>query len=574
MGTELTLWRRTGTARIGVEPALLRAIPLRGVGRVPVVIGTAHIALVTYNDQAKTYDYRLLDSLGGQIWQTSLGNGGYASPVYNPDANAILVPFGLTSFAELNATTGATLWSLDLGVRVRSTPAKIPDGYLVGVANRLVRFSSGQVQETKVFPGRMLFGITSVYKNLVFGLSLGRDNEDTFTAVVAYDIDSLAQIWETRIGPAQIISCDTCGVSIVPELDQVFANGTDGSVYCLDAMTGQVRWTAPLGDGNSVETIWRSAPSVDQRYVLTGSLEGSLTCLSTSTGVVVWKTNADPLGVWSPSLILAEVAVVHSGTWLRGVNLAKGDIVWSIPIGFDGYTQPVELDGLVLISGGDPPDDGYMLWVNPRELADPIPAQVEYRMGETRDFLEINLNMTKDVKEVRLDLRLFGRSGDERFQLTPGGSFRWSGDVSADKRLAEAVVFGTIIERGQPRPFSLCIDTGVAKAPSVLSARTLGDNELPIPQATYTGSGGAVLAAVAATHGRALDPADIALAAEFMRTSIGVKPHHIWRGGAGRILAASRFPLLEMSNQVPTEIEVLEVLTRWEGAATQKENES
>ncbi|MCX7428218.1 MAG: PQQ-binding-like beta-propeller repeat protein, partial [Planctomycetia bacterium] len=71
-----------------------------------------------------------------------------------------------------------------------------------------------------------------------------------------------------------------------------FGSSANGKVYCLDAATGKIRWTA-LTDGPV-----RLAPMIVDGRAYVGSDDGRVYCLDAKDGSTVWKLRASPEDRW------------------------------------------------------------------------------------------------------------------------------------------------------------------------------------------------------------------------------------------------------------------------------------
>lgn len=67
-----------------------------------------------------------------------------------------------------------------------------------------------------------------------------------------------------------------------------FGSNADNTLYCLDASTGQVRWSFPVGG------IMRFAPWLANGQVFVGSDDGHVYCLRARDGRLKWKTHIGP----------------------------------------------------------------------------------------------------------------------------------------------------------------------------------------------------------------------------------------------------------------------------------------
>ena len=121
-----------------------------------------------------------------------------------------------------------------------------------------------------------------------------------------------------------------------------FGSSVDNKVYCLDAATGQIRWTAITGGPI------RLAPTVAEGKVYVGSDDGCGYCLDAADGSVVWKFRAAPedqrvlgsgrmISLWPiRSSILVDGGVAYltagifpaEGVFLFALDAATGKEIW------------------------------------------------------------------------------------------------------------------------------------------------------------------------------------------------------------------------------------------------------
>lgn len=555
----MQVWRRHEMPLIYKAARIVHAIALKGVGRVPVQVEDGVVVSVFLRSN-KTYTFRFFDRDMRQKWLQVLPAGGYASPVYVPERSGLWVPFNYSEVAELDAQNGEVRWTIDFDMRVRSAPIfdRKSGAYLMAIGNTIVRYNEGKILQQKELPAHFFFGLPLYSEGIFLTLAARRHNGNRQNTVIALDSETLSILWEANVGESCVISSDTSGLGIEPDNRCVVVNAPPGRVVCLDIQTGKELWSVDLGITN-----WRSAPEVTKENVYVGSLEGDLVALSTKSGQVRWHIHLDPLGIWSPPLIsVNKTLIVHGGTWLWGVNADDGSIKWAVPVGFNAYTRPVRYNDYVVISGGDPPDDGYLFWIRTQPCDPRGQYRAQYIFGQDRDYLIIECELDKDVQEVRLDLSPFGRSC-ETICRREGSKFRWEGVIDIQKRWAESVIVGRMYRReGSPTWFTIWVDTGSTRDVRDATKRVIYDFDAS-SQVDAISSGGAIISALLSRWGRVANPDDIVQAARWMKNK-GVDPHHLWRGGGARILTANQFPLPESTKQQLTPEEVEDLISRWE----------
>ncbi|HUG68100.1 MAG TPA: PQQ-binding-like beta-propeller repeat protein [Pirellulaceae bacterium] len=128
-------------------------------------------------------------------------------------------------------------------------------------------------------------------------------------------------------------------------------NNTD-TVYCLDADSGEERWThsyaAPLND-KFFEGGPTSTPAVDEDVVYTLSQTGNLFCFEAVGGEVRWSKNiAEEANVRVPGWGFGGSPVVHENQLLlavgetgTAVDKRTGELLWSSADKDAGYATPM-----------------------------------------------------------------------------------------------------------------------------------------------------------------------------------------------------------------------------------------
>ncbi|WP_369373628.1 PQQ-binding-like beta-propeller repeat protein [Promicromonospora sp. Populi] len=555
------LWRRAAPREDGdVRATVLAATPLHGVGRVPLV--TPHgVLTVGYDDQAKTFDYRLTSDDHEERWRRSFPMGSYAQSIYNPETDELCVPNSFTKYTALDPHDGRVRWEADLGSRIRSTAIAVGDRYIIFIGNHVLEFGADGVTELAVLPGSIFFGKPVASSERLYSLAGLRRGEKTSLAIVCFERSSAQICWATSIGRDYVVASDTAGPGLDDVNGLVVAGTSDGHAVAVDVDTGVIRWKTELPDrGVAV----RSAPGVADGIVAVGTLEGALHLLRSVDGSILRSSEVDPLGIWSTPAIHEGSIYVHGGAWLSRRSIADLSVDWEVPIGFNAYSAPIIAEAdRVLICGGDPPADGYLVSVSLTDTEAPVRVESKYVTGIDRDFLRVEYQTDAPADEIDLDLRHFGRTGHERMLRNGPGSYYWAGEVDQGKRYAEVAILGRLYSGTDRRVLTFVVDTGTMQRPEAPQARTLGDAELPAPAESRANSGGPVLAAVLASHGKSIEPSRAEEAAQYMRAQ-GIDPHHIWRGGSARIIASSSLPLPEMQGRTTTRSDVISVLEEWE----------
>jgi outer membrane protein assembly factor BamB len=149
----------------------------------------------------------------------------------------------------------------------------------------------------------------------------------------------------------QLWKADASSVPAVAD-GVVYAGSRDGNVYALDAETGAVRWKAPAG-------VVGPPISVVRGVVYAGTDDGHTVAIDARTGSIKWSNIAaqPPRDVVSAPAVADGVVVARSeGGVLSAFDARTGASLWTTQHpGNDFTSQPVSIKGTVYIT-----DDWYL----------------------------------------------------------------------------------------------------------------------------------------------------------------------------------------------------------------------
>ena len=123
-----------------------------------------------------------------------------------------------------------------------------------------------------------------------------------------------------------------------------FGSSADNKVYCLDAATGQVRWSTITGGPVRV------APCVVDGRVYVGSDDGCAYCLGAADGAILWKVRAS----WRDDRVLGNGKIISLWPLRTGVLVDKGVAYFAAGV------FPHESIFVCAVKA----DDGTLLWRN------------------------------------------------------------------------------------------------------------------------------------------------------------------------------------------------------------------
>lgn len=192
-----------------------------------------------------------------------------------------------------------------------------------------------------------------------------RDQE----AVVCYDLPTGKERWKYTYPALFHETLGGKGPRSTPTIadGDVYALGATGQLVCLDARTGQHRWTADvLKDNTNVKWGMTGSPLVVDKVVVvnagtqTAQAPGTLHAYDRKTGNRVWASGQGEAGYSSPMLMTLAgkpQIVLFDGEGIAGYDPAeKGKQLWRHPWKTQeniNVAQPVQLEGdRIFVSSG------------------------------------------------------------------------------------------------------------------------------------------------------------------------------------------------------------------------------
>lgn len=189
-------------------------------------------------------------------------------------------------------------------------------------------------------------------------------------------------VWRTKIGPGWS-SFTVSGNRLFTQEQR----GDNEAVVCLNAETGSILWTHeyPSRFWESVAGAGpRATPTIGDEGLFTLGANGHLFCLDPVSGEVRWKRDLQSdsglkppqWGFSSSPLVQDGLVIVHAGEGagsgaVVAYDAKTGDVRWNVPCGGHSYCSPhpVTLDGVqgILMSTNNGLlflafDDGKVIW--------------------------------------------------------------------------------------------------------------------------------------------------------------------------------------------------------------------
>ena len=267
--------------------------------------------------------------------------------------------------------------------------------------------------------------------------------------VLCFDADTGRSLWSHAYPVAYGKLDYGNGPRVTPTVHAglVYTLGAVGHVFCIDARTGEVRWSKDLvRDFGAKIPEWGLAASPfiweDLVVLHPGAAKGACwIAFDRITGNEVWRAGNDPAGYATPTLAISPGGpqlIAWSPEHIVGISPRTGRILWEIPYKVTygvSIATPICRDGLVLVAGywegskaiqlGPQPADAHIAWEDSRMLRG-LMAPPLYRQG----FVYL---LDKQYGLTCFELKTGRKLWDDENRMTPRGrnpqaSLVWLGD--------------------------------------------------------------------------------------------------------------------------------------------------
>lgn len=279
--------------------------------------------------------YAVTSATGTVLWSESLNpsdyQGGlvYSSPAI---ANGVLyvgvgkntIPY--STLYALNAKTGTVLWSVD-GPGPFSSPTIVHGVvYVGGSANTLyaLNASTGAILWSNVLSTipNYISDSPAIVNGVVYVAINGVNPITKVSTGLMYALNASTGvvIWSTPMG-AQISNSSPAVAK-----GMVYIGDGDGLLYAFNTQTGSISWTS-LNIGNVI-----ASPAVHKGLVYIGGnglSNHKLFALNAQTGAVVWTANTDSNIIASASVANGVVYDASTNGSFYAFNAATGATLWS-----------------------------------------------------------------------------------------------------------------------------------------------------------------------------------------------------------------------------------------------------
>ncbi|MEW6303840.1 MAG: PQQ-binding-like beta-propeller repeat protein [Verrucomicrobiota bacterium] len=181
------------------------------------------------------------------------------------------------------------------------------------------------------------YSTPSVANGRLYGMGYKGGQE----AIWAVDANSGKVLWSTPIGSASQNMGYPEGTRSTPTVDgdALYAIGAGGTLICVDAASGKLRWKKDFVSefGGRMMSRWgfTESPLVDGEQVVCtpGGTTGTIVALNKKTGAVLWQTKDFTDRAAYSSIIVTDIAGTKQYVQLTGEHVVgvapNGKLLWS-----------------------------------------------------------------------------------------------------------------------------------------------------------------------------------------------------------------------------------------------------
>lgn len=326
---------RSGAALEDLDGVLLEKYGSIDVNRIAVYAGGDDGLFTAFNG-----------STGKIMWQFQTYNEFGSSCVFSPDHMHIYFASENHRVYCLDASTGDTIWSVSTSGGIVSTPQLSLNRSALLVGNLAGQFYAISRKSGRIVWDKRL-ATNEIWSSGTVGMVDGL--EVLFVGVLERGIFALrvsdgSAVWHRDV-PGGVWGAPT----LSPDKGHVFFGGQDGTMYCVTTSSGDTVWS------------WHTAGKLSPSPCLHGSSlygasdRGALFALDAATGVKLWKIRTGTEIISSPKLapggILAIGGVDGS---VRGYQASTGKRLWSFSTDHEVWaTAALSKSGLAVIGGVD-----------------------------------------------------------------------------------------------------------------------------------------------------------------------------------------------------------------------------
>lgn len=161
---------------------------------------------------------------------------------------------------------------------------------------------------------------------------------DTVAYIFCYNLKGEKQ-WQTALGKEWIKSCRGSRSAPTVADDLVYTGTGFGNLFCLDRFTGRIRWSAELAaDFNGILPLHGHSESPlvfsDKVFWTAGGKAHNVVALNRFTGKIIWSNKGfgETSAYNQPKLVMhpsGNILVTFSSYHLMGFDVETGKMLWS-----------------------------------------------------------------------------------------------------------------------------------------------------------------------------------------------------------------------------------------------------
>ncbi len=317
------------------------------------------------------------EGMGPELKWSVLLSSGVTSPVTG-DAQGLYVGTLNGTLFRMDPLTGRTTWHNELGGTIEAAPLVIDNGTAVVAAT-----SEGLVKRFESSNGKVVWSWTNPSNGGIFS-----SPKESSGLIYFGSYDSSFYCLYSGNGTVRWTypGCDgyiqtTPGLASVNGRTVVLFGACDGTMNCLDALSGEVIWrfrtayipsSPTISDGkvsfgsydrklfcldvNDGSEVWNtslpddiySSPAVLGERVVVGCNDGSLYLLNEGNGTVLWSREMSEGSLESSPILFRDIAAVTTADGLFFLDADNGTVVRGFELGDAADISPTYIDGLLL----------------------------------------------------------------------------------------------------------------------------------------------------------------------------------------------------------------------------------
>lgn len=309
--------------------------------------------VVIYSEKKRSYILEKFSrSTGTTIWEKSLVNGGYGTPVILN--NRIFMLSAFDSVIGVSTDNGQTIFEKKFGKRIRTSLNVIDDVVAFAAGNEVIMLDiNGDERNKLTLSNVFIYGVVQKYCDLFVITGTKYIKRENTSNKFVWLIDSDGTIvFEIDLGKGSIISADTSGLWVCGRYGFI---GNNDIVFKLDLNSGTVVWKRKVVGDCDRETI-----VTDKKHAYVTTLKGRIYCLDIESGVKRWEKKVTEGLIESPVSIIGNSILVLGDASIYLIDKRDGIIYDKYPVGHTPYSMCSIMQNHVFVGGGEPPVDGAL----------------------------------------------------------------------------------------------------------------------------------------------------------------------------------------------------------------------